>query len=488
MFIMMVSSECAPVAKVGGLGDVVHGLARELAIRGNFVEVVLPMYDNMRYDRIWGLTKSYSDLWVPWGDGQIRCDVFFGIVDDIKCFFIKPYSLEAFFDRGVFYGHHDDTDRFAFFSRAALEFMLKAGKQPDVIHCHDWQSGLVPVLLYEVYQHIGLSHPRVCYTLHNIAHQGWTGEHLLRRAGLDPARLMSRERLGDDHRPGAVNMMKGGIVYSNFVTTVSNRYADEVKWSDFGQGLQHTLQVHSGKFGGVLNGIDYDVWNPEIDGHIPHRYSAESVENKFKNKKALRDRLLLGDSFKPIISVVSRLDPQKGVDLIHHAIFYALANRCQFVLLGSSPEKAINDHFWHLKEHLNDNPDCHLELSYDEDLSHLIYAGADMIVIPSNFEPCGLTQMIGLRYGTVPIVRETGGLADTVFDANHADKPFEERNGYTFEHSDQAGLESAMGRAIGLWYKFPDYFHQLRLNGMRQDYSWNHPGSNYMNIYNYISE
>lgn len=488
MYIVMVASECAPVAKVGGLGDVVQGLSNELAIRGNAVEIILPKYDCMRYDRIWGLTKTYSDLWVPYHNQSVHCDVYFGFVEGLKCFFIEPHSQHNFFNRGIYYGHNDDTERFAFFSRAALEFMLKANKHPDVIHCHDWQTGLVPVLLFEVYKHLGMSHPRVCYTLHNLGHQGLTGEHILRQVGLNPAHFMTPDRLLDHTHRNAVNLMKGGIVFSNFVTTVSPRYVNEIRHTDLGMGLQHTLNVHGQKLGGVLNGIDYNVWNPAIDTHIASRYTIETLQDKYKNKEALRRRLWLREGFKPLVVVVSRLDRQKGVELVRHAISYSLANGCQFVLLGAAPEPAINNDLWGLKRHLNDNPDCHLEIGYDEGLAHLIYAGADMIVIPSRYEPCGLTQMIAMRYGAAPIVRNTGGLADTVFDANYSDKPYHERNGYVFNDFNAEGLESAMHRAIGLWYNYPEYFRQLQVNGMRYDFSWNHPGGHYSNIYNYIKE
>ncbi len=488
MFIVMITPECAPVAKVGGLGDVVEGLSRELAIRGHAVEVILPKYDCLRYDRIWGLQKTYSGLWVPCHHEQFPCDVYFGFVNGIKCFFIEPHSYKHFFNRGVLYGHHDDPERFAFFSRAALEFLLKSGKHPDIIHCHDWQTGLVPVLLYDVYNGLGMTHPRVCYTLHNVRHQGVTGDHILRQVGLNPAHYMIHDRLRDNFNHGAVNLMKGGIVYSNFVTTVSPRYAEEIQHTDLGAGLQDTLRRHSGKLGGVLNGIDYNTWNAATDPHIAHRYSIETIEDKYRNKQALRDRFWLRQDFKPVIAVVSRLDQQKGVQLIRHAIFYALANGCQFVLLGSSPDPAISNDFWGLKRHLNDNPDCHLELAYNEELAHLIYAGADMVVVPSAFEPCGLTQMIAMKYGTVPIVRATGGLADTVFDADYAHKPYHERNGYVFRDFDTGGLESAMRRAIGMWYVYPQYFRELMVNGMRYDYSWNHPGGHYQNIYHYIKQ
>jgi starch synthase len=488
MYIVMISPECAPVAKVGGLGDVIAGLSREIAIRGNEVEVILPKYDCMRYDRIWEFQKAYADLWVPYYDQHFHCDVYFGIVNDLKCYFIDPHSHENFFNRGVFYGHHDDPERFAFFCRAALEFLLKANKHPDIIHCHDWQTALVPVLLFDVYAHLGMSHPRVCYTLHNLKHQCVTGDSILREVGLNPSQYMRQDRLQDNFNHSAVNLMKGGIVYSNFVTTVSPRYADEIKNTDQGYGLQHTLHVHSVKFGGVLNGIDYNVWNPEIDPFIASQYSGAAIESKYKNKEALRHIFWLRQDLKPLVAAVSRLDQQKGVALIRHAIFYCLANGCQFVLLGSSPDPDINRDFWRLKRYLNDNPDCHLELSYNEELAHLIYAGADMVVIPSVYEPCGLTQMIAMKYGTVPVVRNIGGLADTVFDADYAHKPYHERNGYVFNDYNYEELESAMRRAIGMWYVYPQHFRELMLNGMRYDYSWKHPGTHYLNIYNYIKE
>ena len=486
MYIIMVASECAPAAKVGGLGDVVHGLSKELAIRGNAVEIILPKYDCLRYDRIWGLTKSFSDLCVPYYDQWIHCDVYFGFVDGLKCFFIEPHSPHNFFNRGVFYGQHDDMERFAFFSRAAMEFMLKSNKHPEIIHCHDWQTALVPVLLYEIYQGYGMTHPRVCFTLHNLGHQGIHGEHILRQVGLNPGPLMNYERLLDDQRRNAINLMKGGIVYSNFVTTVSARYSNEIRHTHLGMGLQRILNVHHQKFGGVLNGIDYNLWNPETDSHIARRYSIESLQDKYANKEALRQRLWLRHEFSPLISFVGRLDHQKGVDLIFQAVPYCLHHGCQFVLLGSSPHGHVNAAFWNLKHRFNDHPDCHLEIGFDEDLSHLIYAGSDLILVPSEYEPCGLTQMIGLKYGTVPIVRNTGGLADTVFDAEYGHRPYHERNGYVFNDYNWQGLESALHRAIGLWRHYPQYFRELMVNGMRYDYSWNWPGRHYLNIYNHI--
>jgi starch synthase len=487
IFIVHITPEMAPVAKVGGLADVVFGLTRELAIRANHVEIILPKYDNMRYDHIWGLTPAYNDLWVPWYEGAIHCTVYFGFVHERKCFFIEPHSQDNFFKRGSIYGFNDDVLRYAFFARAALEFLWKAGKHPDIIHCHDWQTALVPIYLYEIYQHLGMTHPRICLTIHNFKHQGVTGGELLRATGLHhPERFFDYNRLRDNHNAHALNILKGGIVYSNFVTTVSPRYAFETKDQGQGFGLEPTLHTHHMKYGGVVNGIDYDVWNPEVDAHIPAHYSADTIDGKYDNKRALRHRLMLADNEKPIVAFIGRLDPQKGLDLVRHAIFYSLERGAQFVLLGSSPDQGINADFWGLKRMLNDSPDCHLEIGFDEDLSHLIYAGADMMLVPSRFEPCGLTQLIAMRYGTVPIVRSIGGLADTVFDKDHSHRPLHERNGYVFENYDHIGLESALGRAIACYFNHPEHFRELMKNAMRYDYSWNIPGQDYLNIYHYI--
>ncbi len=487
MYIVMVASECAPVAKVGGLGDVVFGLSRELEIRGNAVEIILPKYDCMRYDHIWGLTVSYRDLWVPWFNYRVHCTVYFGFVHGRKCYFIEPHSGDNFFNRGSYYGFPDEHMRFAFFSKAALEFMTQAGKRPDVIHTHDWQTALVPVMLYEIYQHAGMGNCRVCHTLHNVKHQGIAGENVLWFTGLGrPPYYYDRRRMGDDFNPSAINFTKGAIVYSNFITTVSPTHAWEIRHTEWGYGLGHVLHVHQNKFGGILNGLDYEMWNPESDRAIPHHFNAENFLEKRKNKAALRQRLWMNDDEKPLVAYVGRLDMQKGVSLIRHALFRSLQMNAQYVLLGASPERGINAQFWQLKHELNDNPDCHLEIGYDEELAHLIYAAADILVVPSLFEPCGLTQMIALRYGTVPVVRSVGGLADTVFDTDHSDRPLHERNGYVFYQSDNLAIESALDRAISLWHGRPEAFRDLALRGMRCDYSWNRPGADYLNVYELI--
>ena len=487
MYIVQVASECAPVAKTGGLADVVYGLSRELQNRIHWVEVVLPKYDCMRYDQIWGLEKIYHDLWVPWYGGAVHCSVWFGYVYGIRCFFIEPHSRDNFFSRGAYYGFQDDAMRFAFFCKAALEFLLKTNRRPDILHCHDWHTGLVPALLFDIYKFHGMRNSRVCYTIHNFKHQGICGASLLAATGLQrPEHYFHLDRMRDNFNPGALNLMKTGIVYSNFVTTVSPQHAWEARFTDQGFGLAHTLKIHEHKFAGVLNGIDYGVWNPEVDRHIPARYGPNNLDGKYVNKEALRDRFWLRKDFKPIISVVSRLDPQKGIHLIRHALHFALAHGAQFVLFGNSHDAGITSAFWQLKRQMNDNPDCHLELSYNEELAHLIYAGSDMLIVPSLFEPCGLTQMIAMKYGTVPIVRAVGGLVNTVFDRDYSHKPYSERNGYVFHQTDNKAIESALFRAIGLWGSYPKEFRDLILNGMRYDFSWKYPAQHYLEIYHRI--
>lgn len=482
MYVVMIAPECAPVVKSGGLGDVVFGLSREVEIRGHAVEIVLPKYECMRYQDVWGLGVSVQDLWVPWYDGAIHCTVWFGFVYGRKCYFIEPHSQDNFFNRARPYGFDDDPERFAFFSKAALEFLLQANKRPDVIHCHDWQTGLVPVLLFEQYLHLGMAAQRVCYTIHNFRHQGVTGPHVLWATRLGrPEHFLHEDRLGDH---GALNMMKGGIVYSNFVTTVSPTHAGEVRFGDQGLGLGHTLNVHGVKFGGVLNGVDCDSWGPEVDSQIPARYSAGDLDRKYHNKDELRNRFWLRKSSSPIVSFIGRLDEQKGMHLVHHAIFYALDRGAQFVLLAEPGHyPAINDHFWHLKNHLNDHPDCHLELSFDEGLGHLVYAGSDLLVAPSLSEPCGLAPMIAMRYGTVPVVRGIGGMLDTVADRDNSNGW---GNGYVFYETDNQAIESALDRAFGLWFDYPHEFRELMVNGMSRDASWARPGQDYVNIYDHV--
>ncbi len=485
MHIVMISAESAPVASAGELGDFIQGLSHDLAARGQQVEIILPKYDCLRFDRIWEMRKI-ADIWAPYYDEWVHCDVDEGYSDGIVCYFIEPHSTQAFFQRGRIYGEPDDQQRFAFFSRAAMEFLHKTGRQPDVIHCHDWQTALVPALLYEIFQSLGMHHSRVCLTLHQLRQQGWSDAQVLRQVGLDASALMTPDRFQDNRQPADANPMKGGIVYANYVTTVSPRYAWEAQYTDEGRGLQKSLRLHAEKFGGILNGIDYAVWNPQSDPLIAQSYCPETLQRKARNKAALRQHLMLEQAFRPIVAVVGGLTQQTGWPLVRHAAHFCLANDAQFVLIGMPEDGKIENEFNQLKYELKDNPHAYLALSDDERLTHQVFAGADMVLLPSRREPCGLTALIGMRYGVVPVVRRVGGLADSVLDANYSDGDFHHRNGYVFNDYDEQDMVSALQRAIGLWFNFPEYFRQLRINGMSQDHSWNKPGQRYLDIYEHI--
>ncbi len=487
MYIVMVTPEVAPCAKVGGLGDVILGLGRELMKRGHGVEVICPMYSCMRYDQIQNLHEEYGELWCPHGIEWRAEKVFQGTVEGgLQVNFITG---GGYTERESIYGYEDDLQRFAYFSRQALEFMYKTNRRPDIIHCHDWATGLVPAILWDVYEKLGWDKSRAVYTIHNNECQGLCGfsDKLLGLVGLDAAKYLTPDRMQDDLHRNCINMMKSGIVFSNFVTTVSPTYAGELKSAAGGRGLQTTIAKNSAKIGGVLNGIDYDSWNPETDPKIPAHYSVgENFYQKYENKKALREWLGLYDAWRPIVSVVTRLTGQKGLDLIKAAIFQTLELQGQFVLLGSAPDPRVNADFLALQHQLKDNHDVNLYIGYHEDLSRLIYAGSDMFLIPSLYEPCGLTQMISLRYGTVPIVRETGGLADTVFDLDNSGRGLNNANGFTFRDANTISLKYGLERGIRLWYENPEAFNRLARNGMRYDYSWRCPAEHYENIYNYV--
>lgn len=483
MKIAMLSPECSPIAKVGGLADVVIGLSKSLQLQGHNVSIILPKYDCMRYDQISDLETVYYDLPVMYRGEWHANDVMSGIVEGVKCYFIDAKWYKNFFNRGKIYGENDDTDRFAFFTKAAMEFMFKVGMEPDIIHSHDWPTALANVLQREIYYKEGMRKPRLVYTVHNFAHQGIAHESVLGDLGVNSGVLPLECRENDY---SVVNFMKSAVVYSDYVTTVSPNYANEVQLTEKGMGLQYLLNKYHHKFSGILNGIDDEYWNPKDDQYLSHHYDAKTIEKKYKNKEVLRERFLLRDEYKPIVAVVSRLVQQKGVDLIKHSIFYALEQGAQFVLLGSSPDPQISYEFSEIKAMLNDNPDCHLEFGFNEALSHLVYAGADMILIPSLFEPCGLTQLIGMRYGTVPVARFTGGLADTVHDVEYSRVAQKRRNGYTFIDANKAGLEFALGRAIDDWFNEPQQFRELVMNGMESDFSWKMSAKKYVKIYKYL--
>lgn len=493
MHIIHVASELAPLAKVGGLADVLLGLSRELSWKGHDVDIIIPKYDCMDSSQIRDLNIEVHDLMSYYEGEWFPNTVWIGWVENLKVYFIEPHHPRYFFNRGCFYGCEDDIERYLYFSRAALEFLFKRQIQPDIIHLHDWQAAVMSVLYKDMYQALGFSKPKLVFTIHNMEYQGKCAPSDLNRIGLNGESYLTPEKLQDPFYSQGINLLKGGIEYSDFITTVSPNYAKEVLTPEGGKGLEQTLLRHLNKFKGVLNGVDYSYWNPEIDRYLPAHFSSreEPLNKKDRNtldkkgyiKKILRERLNLVEQHRPIIGCIVRLVPQKGVDLIKYTLLHSVEKGGQFVLLGTSPIPTISSEFHELKHQYADHPHIHLILHHQEDLAHLIYAGSDMFIVPSIFEPCGLTQLIAMKYGSIPIVRRTGGLADTVFDVDYSGKPFEQTNGYVFDNPDPEGIDSALDRAIHCWYHNPDKWHQLMINSMNMDYSWNHSSDEYQKIY-----
>ncbi|KAJ4826628.1 hypothetical protein Tsubulata_002230 [Turnera subulata] len=485
LHVIHIAAEMAPVAKVGGLGDVVTGLGKALQKRGHLVEIILPKYDCMQYDRVYNL-RALDVTLESYFDGKLHKNkIWVGTVEGLPVYFIEPHHPDKFFWRGQFYGENDDFKRFSFFSRAALELLLQAGKKPDIIHCHDWQTAFVAPLYWDLYTPKGLNSARICFTCHNFEYQGTAPASDLASCGLDVYQLNRPDRMQDNSFHDRVNPVKGAVVFSNIVTTVSPTYAQEVRTAEGGKGLHSTLSFHSKKFVGILNGIDAEAWNPASDTFLEVQYSSNDLQGKAENKLAMRRRLGLSiaDAKQPLVGCITRLVPQKGVHLIRHAIYQTLELGGQFVLLGSSPVAHIQREFEGIANQFQNHEHIRLILKYDESLSHSIYAASDMFIIPSIFEPCGLTQMIAMRYGSIPIVRKTGGLNDSVFDIDDDVIPLQFRNGFTFLTPDEQGLNSALVRAFDYYKNNPVGWQQLVLKDMNIDFSWETSASQYEDLY-----
>ncbi|KAK3188383.1 hypothetical protein Dsin_027944 [Dipteronia sinensis] len=444
MHVVHIAVEMAPIAKVGGLGDVITSLSRAVQDLNHNVDIIFPKYDCLNFSNVkdFQYNRSYH-----WGGTEIK--VWFGKVEGLSVYFLDPQN--GFFGMGCIYGCRNDGERFGFFCHAALEFLLQGGFHPDIIHCHDWSSAPVAWLFKDYYTHYGLSNARVVFTIHNLEF-------------------------------GAQNIGKA-MAYTDKATTVSPTYSKEVAGNP-------VIAPHLYKFHGIINGIDHDIWDPYNDKFIPISYTSENVvEGKRAAKEALQQRLGLKTSDLPLVGIITRLTHQKGIHLIKHAIWRTLERNGQVVLLGSAPDPRIQNDFVNLANQLHSTHGdrARLCLTYDEPLSHLIYAGADFVLVPSIFEPCGLTQLISMRYGSIPVVRKTGGLYDTVFDVDHDKERAETRglepNGFSFDGVDTAGVDYALNRAISAWYDTRDWFDSLRKRVMEQDWSWNRPALDYMELY-----
>ncbi|CAI5507808.1 unnamed protein product, partial [Closterium sp. Naga37s-1] len=487
LHVVHIAAEMAPVAKVGGLADVITGLSKALQRRGHLVEIILPKYDCMDYSRINDL-KPLDLKFSSFFDNEMHaCKIWRGMVEGLPVYFIEPLHPARMFWRGTFYGCNDDFRRFTLFCRAALEFLYVSHKRPDIIHTHDWQTAVVAPLYWDVYVPKGLNSAQLAFTCHNFEYQGSEQASALAACGLDVSRHNVAERMRDNFTHDRVNLLKAGIVFSGVVTTVSPTYAMEVRGPEGGRGLHLTLGQHEKKFFGVLNGIDSEVWDPATDPLLCCPYSAAEPEGKAENKAYLKSMLGLSssgpDAHKPLVGCITRLVPQKGVHLIRHAIYRTLERGGQFVLLGSSPVPDIQKDFEGIERQFSSDPNIRLVLKYDESLSHLIYAGSDLFIIPSIFEPCGLTQLIAMRYGSIPIVRKTGGLADSVFDVDDPSIPVEKRNGFSFTASDVNALNYALDRAITAYYERREWWVQLVVHTMAMDFGWEQSSRQYEHLY-----
>ncbi|KAK9918038.1 hypothetical protein WJX75_000711 [Coccomyxa subellipsoidea] len=498
LHVVHMTAEMAPIAKVGGLGDVVTGLARACLTRGHNVEVMLPFYESLPEDQIDGLQHD-RDFDCPKGrvwdgrmqSGSLRTSVFRGKIDGIPVLLLRPDwgSCNIFRGGRIYGGSYNELEAYLYFSRACLEYLKISGRQPEVIHAHEWQLSAVPMLYWDVYHASGLSRPRVMLTIHNMDNSGECRQDEFAYTGMPGEAFATVDKALDErtigHNPERLCLMKGGIIYSNAVTTVSPTYAREALEGGAAGWLRSTLAKPdvAGKFKGLLNGIDTALWDPATDPLIPAPFTPERLEGKALCKRYLQQGLGLDVTpDKPIVACITRLVPQKGIHLIRHAVYRTAELGGQFLLLGSG--HADGDFRSMAAHDFSDSPDVRLMVMYSEELAHLMYAAADMVLVPSLFEPCGLTQLVAMRYGAVPIVRSTGGLADTVTDV---DSDSEVGNGYSFGGMDNASLNTALDRAMQTFREDRQRWTELSRQNMRIDWSWDKSARSYVDIYNHLA-
>ncbi len=483
MKILFVASEAYPLVKTGGLGDVLHGLPHALHARGADIRLLLPGYRALLRQ----LDKVNILGWfdVRGAEGLVSVRILETRHPDLA-FPLWIVDCPSLFDRPgnpyVNAGGHDwpdNAERFAVFSRVAAllaQDTLDLGWQPQVVHAHDWQTGLVPAFLADL-----PARPKTVFTIHNLAYGGYFPHADFVRLQL-PSHWWSSE--GAEFH-GGFSMLKAGIVYADAVTTVSPTYAAEICTPEFGYGLDGLLKSRSYKLHGILNGIDTATWNPSIDEHLTAHYSAGRIQpGKRRNKQALLERTLPpadeAAMRAPLLGLVGRLVEQKGIDWVLAAIPVLLAETdARFVLLGSGQPVYEQKLTRLAKQH----PDrVFVEIGYNEALAHQIEAGADLFLMPSRFEPCGLNQMYSLRYGTPPVVFKTGGLADTVVDASAIALEEGTANGFVFDTPEVAGFIDALRRALAL-YRQPAQWRRLQQTGMRQSFDWSERAGHYLALY-----
>lgn len=469
MKILYVASEVAPFAASGGLGDVMGALPKTIAAehKDYSVSVVLPLYDTVKsvyreqMEKVLDMTFRYS--WRNTGASVYKLNS-----DNVDYYFIENHY---YFDRGRLYGEFDDAERFAFFSMAVIEFMLAGGYIPDVLHANDWQSALSVVYLKTEYAHISaLRDIKTVYTVHNIEYQGKFDPYILGSVFALDSKYYNVLEFDN-----CINLMKGALVTTDYITTVSPNYAHELQYDFYGFGLQGIISDNSHKLDGVINGIDYSYFSPDKGGDISYPFTKRTVKSgKAKNKKALCEELGLDVSPDiPLVVMITRLATQKGIDLLLHVAEEILSKKLQLVVLGTG-EKEYEDALRSL-EHRHSN--LRALIKFDRVISKKLYASADMFLMPSKFEPCGLAQMICCAYGTIPIVRATGGIYDTIVPYG-----MENSNGFNFTNYNAHDFLYAIERALEV-YENEKEWTELRKRAINRDFTWQQSAEKYIQIY-----
>ncbi len=482
--VLLLSSEVEPFAKTGGLADVSSALPKSIKSLDHEVRIMMPRYGsiNERKSQLHDMIRL-KDIPVLIGNKHLLASVKSSFLANghskVQVYFLDNHSL---FGRTGLYVHpetkkdYTDNDvRFIFFARGALEVLKRLGWKPDIIHCNDWPTGLVPVYLKTLYKNDPFyKETRTVFTVHNMAYQGEFPKSSFAKTGL-PESVMNEKGIESN---GKLNMLKAGLVFADAITTVSERYAKEIQGSEeYGCGLQETVKKRTSDLTGILNGIDYSMWNPATDEVIPHRYDVKSLDQKMENKKALLKNIELPFcEFTPLIGIVSRLAEQKGIDIIMNAFDALMQLPIQFVVLGVG-EKRYHDFF--AKAQKKHREKLAIHLTFDGDLAHFIEAGSDAFLMASRFEPCGLNQMYSLKYGTVPIVRATGGLDDTVEDFEPLTGS---GTGFKFTNYTGNDLLTAVRRAATT-FADQSAWKKIIKNGMARDFSWEVSAKKYLQVY-----
>ena len=471
--VLLLAAEVVPFAKTGGLADVAGALPKAIRALGHDIRVAMPRYgriDPAKFD----LVEVVPSFEVPIHrtteparilEGTIEPDAPVYMVDNAR-----------FFDREGIYMYPDDADRFIFFCRAALEALKHLEWKPDVIHCHDWHTSIVPNWLNTIYKDDpAFADVVAVYTIHNLAYQGIFGHRVLEIAGLDEWGFMYHPEMADLNE--VVDLMGRGIYWADLVSTVSETYAKEILTPEYGERLDPLLRDRRDRLFGILNGVDYETANPATDPHIAVNYDATTLERRLENKLVLqREAKLPEDPDVPLIGIISRLTDSKGFDILGEAIDHILDLGVQFVLMGTGDQ-----HYHELfSQMVQQYPrQAAIFLTFNSSLGQRIFAGSDMFLMPSRFEPCGTSQLIAMHYGSVPIVRATGGLADTV---QNCDPRTEQGTGFVFEPYDRWALFAAIVRAVEI-YKHRELWRQIQIRGMHADFSWERSARKYVDLY-----